>query len=66
MKAILADAARLELAEAIAYDVQGRRLGDRFLDAFLAAVNRIEELPEAWHRLRENTRRCRLGRFPYA
>ena len=66
MKAVLAEAARQELADAVAYyDTQARGLGDSFLDEFQAAVNRIEELPEAWQRLSRNTRRCRLRRFPY-
>ena len=66
MKAILAVAARQELADAIAYyDAQGRDLGDSFLDEFQAAANRIEELPGAWQPLSQNTRRCRLRRFPY-
>jgi hypothetical protein len=66
MRAILAEVARQELADAIAYyDAQGHGLGDSFLDEFLAAVSRIEELPEAWQRLSRSTRRCRLRRFPY-
>ena len=66
MKAILAEAARHELADAIAYyDAQGQGLGNSFLDEFLEAVSRIEELPEAWQQLSRNTRRCRLKRFPY-
>jgi plasmid stabilization system protein ParE len=66
MKAILAEAARQELADTVAYyDVQGHGLGDSFLDEFQAAVSRVEELPEAWQPLSRNTRRCRLRRFPY-
>ena len=66
MKAVLAEPARQELAEAIAYyDTQDRGLGDCFLNEFLAAVSRIEALPEGWQRLSRNTRRCRMKRFPY-
>lgn len=66
MKIILAEAARQELADAVAYyDAQGHGLGDSFLDEFAAAVARIEEYPEAWPSLSPNTRRCRLRRFPY-
>lgn len=66
MKAILSEAARQELTDAVAYyDTQDRGLGERFLDEFLAAVGRVEELPEAWQHLGDNIRRCRLGRFPY-
>ena len=66
MKALLSEAARQELTEAIAYyDAEGHGLGDSFLDEFLAAVGRIEEFPEAWQPLSRRARRCRLGRFPY-
>jgi plasmid stabilization system protein ParE len=66
MKAILAEAARQELADAVAfYDAHGHDLGNSFLDEFAAAVARIEEYPEAWPTLSPNTRRCRLRRFPY-
>jgi hypothetical protein len=48
MKVILAEPARQEFVEAVAYyDAQGRDLGDSFLDEFLSAVARIEELPRA-------------------
>ena len=66
MKALLAEAAGQELADAVAYyDAQGHGLGESFLDEFLAAVGRIEELPEAWQPLSKSTRRCRMRRFPY-
>jgi plasmid stabilization system protein ParE len=66
MKAILAEAARRELADAVAYyDAQGSGLGNDFIEEFLAAVGRIEEYPDAWQPLSRNTRRCRLQRFPY-
>ena len=66
MKAVIAEAARRELADAVDYyRAQDRALGDSFLDEFLAAVARIEEYPEAWQPLSANTRRCRLRRYPY-
>ncbi len=66
MKAVLADAAEAELADAAAYyRAQSAALGDDFLTEFLAAVTRIEEFPEAWQLMGESVRRCRLHRFPY-
>ena len=66
MKAVLAEAARQELADAVAYyRAQDHALADSFLNEFLAAVARIEEYPDAWQPLSANTRRCRLRRFPY-
>ena len=51
MNAILAEAARQELADAVAYyDTQAHGLGDSFLDEFQAAVSRIEEFPQSWQR----------------
>lgn len=66
MKPRFSFAAELDLAEAKAYyDAQGLGLGDRFLDEVEAALARITAFPEAWRQLSENTRRCRLHRFPY-
>lgn len=41
-------------------------LGDAFLLETLKSFRMIEHHPTAWHPLSENTRRCRLSRFPYA
>ena len=40
-------------------------VGDAFLLETVAAIDRIRRFPQAWHPLGENTRRCRLRRFPY-
>ncbi len=67
MKIQLLEIARQELDDAVAYynaDVAG--LGDAFLLEILAAIDRIRRFPDAWRPLSENTRRCRLRRFPYA
>jgi plasmid stabilization system protein ParE len=59
-------AAELELGEAVRYyDLQMPGLGVAFLDEVEAALKRIIAFPEAWQTLSENTRRCRLHRFPY-
>jgi toxin ParE2 len=61
------EVAREELDEAIKYyNDHAPGLGDAFLVETLAAIDRIERFPQAWHRLGENTRRCRLRRFPYS
>ena len=60
------EVAQQELDEAIAYyDGQAPGLGDAFLLEVLASIDRIGRFPKAWHPLGENTRRCRLRRFPY-
>ena len=60
------DTAQAELDEAIAwYGAQAPGLGDAFLLETLKAIHLIERYPSAWHPLTENTRRCRLNRFPY-
>ena len=62
----LLEPAQIELDEAIAwYASQAPGLGDAFLVEILKAFRLIEQYAQAWHPLSENTRRCRLGRFPY-
>ncbi len=66
MKVRFARAAEADLAAAVAYyDGQNPGLGDDFLDEIEAATARVEQFPNAWHKLSRNTRRCRLHRFPY-
>jgi len=66
MKLRFSRAAETDLAEAAAYyDEQFDGLGARLLDEVEAALGRITAFPEAWQALSENTRRCRLQRFPY-
>jgi toxin ParE2 len=58
--------ARRELDEAVTYyNSEMAGLGEAFLVEVLAAVERIRAHPSGWHPLSENTRRCRLQRFPY-
>jgi plasmid stabilization system protein ParE len=60
------DIAEIELDEAVRwYEEQAPGLGDAFLIEVLSAADRITRFPEAWHRLGEGIRRCRLSRFPY-
>lgn len=62
----LLEPARLELDEAINwYGSQAPGLGDAFLIEALRVFRLIEQYPLAWSHLGENTRRCRLSRFPY-
>lgn len=66
MKVRLLDPAQLELDEAIAcYNDQAPGLGDAFLLEAIAAFDRIQRFPDAWHPLGDRFRRCRLRRFPY-
>ena len=66
MKVRFSDAAEADLAAAVAYyDRQSPGLGDGFADEVEAAVARIAQFPNAWHKFSPNTRRCRLRRFPY-
>jgi len=60
------EAARDDLRDAIRfYETERRGLGAEFRDEVLASLERIRRLPEAWHPLSANTRRCRTRRFPY-
>jgi hypothetical protein len=64
MKAVLAEAARRELVEAVAYyDAQAPGLGDDFVRAFLAAVASVEQYPQAWHRLSETPGAAAIAAF---
>jgi len=47
------------------YEVQTAGLGKRFLGEVVHAFGLIQQFPNAWHPLSQNTRRCRLKRFPY-
>jgi plasmid stabilization system protein ParE len=58
--------AQQELARAMEYyDRSVPGLGLQFLDELERTVHRILLQPEAWTRLSENHRRCRMRRFPY-
>jgi len=58
--------AQQDLAEAVDYyerAVPG--LGLEFVDELERTVHRIMLQPEAWPRISEHHRRCRMRRFPY-
>lgn len=58
--------AQHELDDAIEYfNAEVPALGQAFLLETLAALERIHQFPHGWHLLSENSRRCRLSRFPY-
>jgi plasmid stabilization system protein ParE len=58
--------AEAELDDAVRwYAEQAPGLGEAFLIEVLSAADRISRYPDAWHRLTDGIRRCRLGRFPY-
>ncbi len=58
--------AERELDEAVTYyNVESPGLGDEFLLQFLNALERIRQYSEAWQRFSQNTRRCRVHRFPW-
>jgi plasmid stabilization system protein ParE len=62
----LLSVARQELADAMEYYEQASPgLGLEFLDEVERTVRRILLQPEAWTRVSENHRRCRMRRFPY-
>jgi toxin ParE2 len=59
-------AARRDIANAIEYyDRAVPGLGLEFLDEVERTILRIVRQPNAWTRVFENHRRCRLRRFPY-
>jgi plasmid stabilization system protein ParE len=67
MSVRLLEPAQRELDDAVQwYSAQAPGLGDAFLVEALRAFDLIVRHPDAWHPLGENTRRCRLARFPYA
>jgi toxin ParE2 len=58
--------ARRELKETVRYyNAQRVRLGDEFRDEVWETIQRIVNLPEAWHPLSASIRRCQMNRFPY-
>lgn len=60
------EAARNELREAVQYyDARRDGLGQEFLEEIRTTVRKIEQSPDTWSPLSENTRRCRTKRFPY-
>jgi plasmid stabilization system protein ParE len=60
-------AAETELDDAVAYlEEQRPGLGAEFARDVAAAIQRIQDFPNAWPQLIEDVRRCQLRRFPYA
>ncbi len=58
--------AERELDEAVTYyNAESPGLGDEFLLQILNALERIRLYSEAWQRFSQNTRRCRVHRFPW-
>jgi hypothetical protein len=59
-------AARNELRNAIKYyNGQKDGLGIEFLSEVQATVKRIKQMPNAWHPIDNEIRRCQTKRFPY-
>lgn len=66
MKFNILNPARQELEEAVEYYNQEKPgLGFQFAAEVRRTFQRIRELPNAWHPLSTNTRRCRLKGFPF-
>ena len=58
--------AEREIDEAVEYyNVESPCLGDDFLLQTLNALERIRQYSEAWQPFSQNTRRCRVHRFPW-
>ncbi|MBI4662085.1 MAG: type II toxin-antitoxin system RelE/ParE family toxin [Verrucomicrobia bacterium] len=53
-------------AAALWYEQQQPGLGEDFLQEYEAALIRIVQAPERWHRIRGDNRKLNLHRFPYA
>jgi len=64
---VVAPEAELDIAEAYAW-YEGRRvgLGEEFLSAVDACLERIRRGPEMYRKVHENYRRSLTRRFPYA
>lgn len=66
MSPALFQASQREFDDAVAWQAEpGPGLGDAVLVEVLRVSRLIERHPEAWHRLSEHARRCRLARSPY-
>lgn len=60
------DVARQEFDETVEYyNTESQGLGDQFLFEVLSSLERIKQFPQAWHPFTQNSRRCRIRRFPY-
>ena len=47
------------------YEAQKPGLGLELFEEVWAAIERIEQYPEAWQPVSPRTRRCQTNRFPY-
>jgi plasmid stabilization system protein ParE len=58
--------AERELGEAVEYyEAQEPGLGFELFEEVWAAIERIEQYPEAWQPVSPRARRCHTNRFPY-
>lgn len=58
--------AEAEFYDAVSYfNEQADGLGNNFAREVFSTISRIVSLPEAWHPLADNIRRCLCKRFPY-
>jgi len=58
--------AEQELGEAVEYyEAQEPGLGFELFEEVWAAIERIEQYPQAWQSVSPRTRRCQTNRFPY-
>ncbi|MFO1351283.1 MAG: type II toxin-antitoxin system RelE/ParE family toxin [Gammaproteobacteria bacterium] len=66
MKISFLKPAEEELRQAIDYyEAHQTGLGFALFEEVWAAIERIEQHPEAWQSISQRARRCRLKRFPY-
>ena len=60
------ETAQIELDESVEYynrEVSG--LGMKFLEEVLRSLDVIVSYPDAWPRISERARRCKINRFPF-
>lgn len=66
MKIIFLKPAQEEYEQAVAYyNEQKKDLGLEFVLELKKSLKRIVEFPQAWQKLSQRSRRCRLKKFPY-
>ncbi|MFO1433896.1 MAG: type II toxin-antitoxin system RelE/ParE family toxin [Candidatus Competibacteraceae bacterium] len=66
MKIRFLQPAERELGEAVEYyEAQKPGLGFELFEEVWAAIERIEQYPEAWQPVSPRARRCQTHRFPY-
>ncbi len=66
MNVVILPEAEAELQDAVEYyDSKGTDLGDRLMEAYFRALDRIRDFPHVHPKGRLKTRKCKLQRFPY-